>query len=148
MGRSVKRVPIDFNWPMKKIWPGYMICITSIMETYYPEEGDDLTEIFAKIMKCKYEDASDLTSIDPPTGDGWQMWEDTSEGSPMSPVFKTPEELARWLSNNEASAFGNQTATYKQWLEMINEGWAPCGVYTPETGLISGVQATQLKEGS
>lgn len=44
------------------------------------------------------------------------MYEDTSEGTPISPAFETPEELARWLADNEASAFGGMTATYDQWL--------------------------------
>ena len=34
------------------------------------------------------------------------MYEDTSEGTPISPAFETPEELARWLADNGASAFG------------------------------------------
>jgi hypothetical protein len=24
MGRTLKRVPIDFNWPLNKIWGGYL----------------------------------------------------------------------------------------------------------------------------
>lgn len=35
---------------------------------------------------------------EPPTGDGWQLWESVSEGSPISPVFATAEELAQWLA--------------------------------------------------
>ena len=62
---------------------------------------------------------------DPPKGEGWQMWETTSEGSPMSPVFSTPEELAHWLAGTGASSFGSSTATYEQWLGMIRAGWAP-----------------------
>lgn len=53
-------------------------------------------------------------STEPPTGDAWQMWETTSEGSPISPPFATPEELARWLADTGASAFGNQTATFDE----------------------------------
>ena len=56
------------------------------------------------------------------------MYEDTSEGTPISPAFATPEELARWLVDNDASAFADQTATYEQWLAMINRGWAPSAV--------------------
>jgi hypothetical protein len=64
-------------------------------------------------------------ATEPPTGDGWQMWENTSEGSPISPVFKTPEALARWLSDNGASTFGSSTADYDTWLNMIQStGWA------------------------
>lgn len=57
-----------------------------------------------------------------------QMYEDTSEGTPISPVMKEPEELARWLADNNASAFGGMTATYEQWLGTINRGWAPSAV--------------------
>jgi hypothetical protein len=33
---------------------------------------------------------------EPPTGDGWQLWETTTEGSPQSPVFATARGLADW----------------------------------------------------
>lgn len=49
-----------------------------------------------------------------------QMYETTSEGTPLSPVMKTPEELARWLADNNASAFGAKYATQEQWLSRIN----------------------------
>jgi hypothetical protein len=75
----------------------------------------------------------------PPTGDGWQMWETTSEGSPISPVFKTPERLARWLADNRASACGAETATYEQWLGMVRGGWAPSMV-GGSGGMRSGVE--------
>lgn len=57
-----------------------------------------------------------------------QMYEDTSEGTPISPVMETPEELARWLADTGASAFGNMTATYEQWLAVCRGGWAPSAV--------------------
>jgi hypothetical protein len=53
------------------------------------------------------------------------MYEDTSEGTPISPAFETPEELARWLADNEASAFASDTATYEQWLSVCRGGYAP-----------------------
>ena len=53
------------------------------------------------------------------------MYEDTSEGTPISPAFKTPEELARWLADNNASAFGSDTASYEAWLRVARGGWAP-----------------------
>jgi len=56
----------------------------------------------------------------------YQMYETTSEGSPLSPPMESPEALARWLVDNRASAFGNETATYEDWLDMIRgPGWAP-----------------------
>jgi len=77
---------------------------------------------------------------DPPIGDGWQMWETVSEGSPISPVFKTPEELARWLADTGASSCGTRTASYDQWLSMIRQGWAPTMIGRGST-LVSGVEA-------
>lgn len=58
---------------------------------------------------------------EPPVGEGYQMWETTSEGSPISPVFASPEELARWLADNKASWFGDATATYDQWMSLIGD---------------------------
>ena len=71
----------------------------------------------------------------------YMMYEDTSEGTPISPAFATPEELARWLADTGASAFGDSTASYEAWLRVANGGYAPSAVYTPEHGLQSGVEA-------
>lgn len=77
---------------------------------------------------------------EPPKGDGWQMWETTSEGSPISPVCESPEALARWLADNNASAFGSQGATYEEWLGMIRgPGWAPSAVQIDGGPIVSGV---------
>lgn len=71
-----------------------------------------------------------------------QMYETCTEGTPISPVMETPEKLARWLADNNASAFGDQGATYEQWLATCKSGWAPSAVFTPKTGLVSGVEGT------
>jgi hypothetical protein len=72
------------------------------------------------------------------------MYETCTEGTPISPAFATPEELAHWLADNGASAFGDLTATYEQWLCVAKSGYAPSAIYTPKTGLISGVEASTL----
>jgi hypothetical protein len=74
----------------------------------------------------------------------YMMYETTSEGTPISPAFATPEDLARWLADTGASSFGNDTATYEQWLNVCKGEFAPSAVFTTETGLISGVAATAL----
>ena len=68
------------------------------------------------------------------------MYEDTTEGTPISPAFETPEELAKWLADNGASSFGSSTATYEQWLPVCKGGWAPSLVFSSK-GLQSGVEA-------
>jgi len=67
------------------------------------------------------------------------MYEDTSEGTPISPAFATPEELARWLADNNASAFANDTATYEQWLSTCKRGWAVSAVMVAGGPMTSGV---------
>lgn len=68
------------------------------------------------------------------------MYETTSEGTPISPAFATPEELARWLADNGASSFGDSTATYEEWLSVCRGGWAPSAVMDAK-GFRSGVEA-------
>ena len=89
----------------------------------------------------KYEDLSEAwESIEPPEGEGYQLWETTSEGSPQSPIFKIPEDLARWLFDNKVSAFASQTCSYEQWLNFIRgPGWAPSAI-SDKNGLHSGVE--------
>lgn len=78
-------------------------------------------------------------NINPPSGEAYQMWETVSEGSPISPPFAMPEELARWLTETGASAGGSRTATYEQWLNLIHREWAPSMV-VDKNGLRSGVE--------
>lgn len=69
------------------------------------------------------------------------MYEDTSEGTPISPAFATPEELARWLANSGASSFAGYTATYEQWLATCKRGYeelAAIDELEAETGLAFG----------
>lgn len=69
----------------------------------------------------------------------YMMYEDTSEGTPISPAFETAEKLARWLTDTGASSFGTMTATYEGWLRVCNGGFAPSRVMGPGIGLVSGV---------
>jgi hypothetical protein len=59
---------------------------------------------------------------EPPAGDGWQLWETTSEGSPKSPVFATAEELAAWCAGN-ATAFADIRWTRAEWLRSFLGGY-------------------------
>lgn len=63
MGREIKRVPLDFAWPLDEIWSGYLLS----------------------------------EQVEPPEGEGWQVWETVSEGAPVSPVFTTGEDLVDYL---------------------------------------------------
>lgn len=70
------------------------------------------------------------------------MYETTTEGTPISPAFATPEELAHWLADTGASAFGDMTASYDAWLATCKRGWAVSAVMS-SAGLQSGVTALE-----
>jgi len=81
--------------------------------------------------------------IEPAEGIGYQIWETVTEGSPITPVFETPEELAEWAAANPYGA--DDGTTKEQWLKFIlGPGWAPSAVGNPITGeLMTGVQAIE-----
>ena len=68
----------------------------------------------------------------------YMMYETCTEGTPISPAFSTREGLARWLTDSEASAVGNQGASYEGWLRVCYGGYAPSFV-CDNTGIRSGV---------
>lgn len=117
MGRELRMVPA--NWEHPRDEHGYIPLMPG--------------EWFASVHKEWLESDQDYNE---PTADefmpNWateqrthfMMYEDTSEGTPLSPAFATAEELARWLADTNASAFADMTATYDQWLRTINRGFA------------------------
>lgn len=74
----------------------------------------------------------------PPSGDGYQIWQTVSEGSPISPVFATPEALATHMTTTR---WGADTGTpYETWLAFIRgPGWAPSMVANA-SGVRTGVE--------
>jgi hypothetical protein len=55
---------------------------------------------------------------DPPVGDGFQLWEDTSEGSPISQVFDTLDALCDWAETH-ATTFGSAKTSAAEWKRML-----------------------------
>lgn len=72
----------------------------------------------------------------------WMMYESVSEGTPISPAFATPQELCRWLVDNKASAFADQTASYDAWWAVCQEGSSVgSAALTTDGEWISGAEA-------
>jgi hypothetical protein len=154
MGREVKRVHLDFDWRDKTmdkegycdIWKGYILkpikcflCDGKSKNTKGKEcplcEGDGEVRPVIEPPECWLDKKN-----------GYQLWEDTTEGSPITPVFKTPEQLAKHLSEN--NVWGSCNTSYKAWLKMIKEeGSAPLGVIS-NGGMESGVEAIYGEEKS
>ena len=219
MGRELKRVALDFAWPLNKVWSGYecphqgecdkcdgtgstlaarrlgdlvsllmlsaedavsgkchpyfidaplhntsgKVCDASIMEltaglagrspSRFGHDAIDRWSAIRKIVAaagmpkawgtctaCNGEGVPpDIHALqeawkptEPPTGEGYQVWETVSDGSPISPVFATPDELARHMALA-------RDGSYEQWMKFITgPGWAPSAVYD-ESGFRSGV---------
>jgi hypothetical protein len=63
---------------------------------------------------------------EPPTGEGWQLWETVSEGSPISPVFDSAEGLAHWMSSPAYTWGAARPMAYSAALKFVQgPGWAP-----------------------
>lgn len=87
------------------------------------------------------EAAESWEGTDPPPGDGWQLWETVSEGSPISPVFATGEELAQWMSVSNRAGIGKPVPLDAARRFVESDGWAPTIIYTPERGVQDGITA-------
>jgi len=190
MGREVKRVTLDFSWPLNDVWPGflnphYVACpdcdgggysasynvihehigkllwdrrgdsdahvaaVTSFLAGRSRREsflGHDSIDSYSAAKKlgelaglpdgwhlcstCKGDavraDVKEAYEAwersDPPTGDGWQVWETVSEGSPISPVFETSDALVTWLVSE---GYSHAAAS-----RFVEGGWAPSMLMT------------------
>lgn len=151
MGREVRRVPADWQHP-KQSTPDWRT--GRMVERYKPlHEGEKYAPTAAGFMEkanaeglqeaIDYYGCPDKENYMPDwpaeQRTHFMMYEDTSEGTPISPAFATPEELARWLADTNASAFGSEGASYEAWLRVARGGWAPSMVITAEHGVQGGV---------
>lgn len=157
MGREVRRVPADWQHPLDETTGRFKPLLGCDFEESLREWNDE-NEKWSRgefpehageeSLRMSY---SEWNGDQPkrcdymPTWPAEQrthlmMYEDTSEGTPISPAFATPEELARWLVDNNASAFGSSTGTYEGWLRVARGGWALSMVATAD-GITSGVDA-------
>lgn len=59
-------------------------------------------------------------NYDPPLGIGFQLWETTSEGSPITPVFQTLEDLCVYAAVY-CSVSGDVKASAQKWREMLDD---------------------------
>jgi hypothetical protein len=84
MGREIKKVPKGFE---------------------HPRDAEGYFEPGAHLEPLWYAPEEDKTCF--------QIYENVSEGSPVSPVFETQEEMIDWLKNQ-----GNEEAVINQFIDM------------------------------
>ena len=152
MGREVRRVPANWQHPKDERYP----------DRYKPLYPGEDYERDKKNWEEAVAERGQQGAIEwcgnPPNLDDYMpnwpeaerthlmMYEDTSEGTPISPAFATPEELARWLADTRASAFGGDGASYEAWLKVARGGWAPSAVVSGGR-FMSGVEFEGQREG-
>lgn len=168
MGREVRRVPADWQHPKQQVPDWRTGRMVERYKPLYPGERyqpavDEWDEECAKWKAgwrpeyCTDAESRAMTyeqySGQRPHRDDYMpnwpaeqrthlmMYEDTTEGTPISPAFTTPEELARWLADNNASAFAGEGASHEGWLRVVRGGWAPSAVSVGGGLLVSGVDA-------
>lgn len=144
MGREVRKVPADWKHPKDERTGRYKPLFDGSRYAECKKEWLDM------LAEKGLQETLDYHG-NPPNAEDYMpdwpeaerthlmMYEDTSEGTPISPPFATPEELARWLTDNGASAFGSSTARYEEWLATIRDGFA-VGLVMDAKGLRSGVE--------
>lgn len=165
MGREVRRVPADWQHPIDPETGRFKPLFEGGNYADRLKEWNDENAKWSVGIFPEYADAEDRKlsysewAGDQPKSENYMpvwpdhecthimMYEDTSEGTPISPAFKTPEELARWLADNNASAFGSSTATYEQWLKVARGRWAPSMVVVG-TVVQNGVEFTAAAQGT
>ena len=163
MGREVRRVPADWVHPSKeKNIHGFPHQDSKVV---YQPMYDDSYANAAKTWNAEVLAWESLSQSNAHDGEFWewngdppdeeyyrpdwpeetrthyQMYETCSEGTPISPVMETPEELARWLTDNNASAFGRETASYEAWLRVAKGGYAGMETIYADGRIVSGVES-------
>lgn len=168
MGREVRRVPASWQHPKGEdgryvpLRDGYNKHLAEWDEEHHhwqlgevrdymrdgvhwrPREDGVVSEIFEEYAGARPDHREYMPDWPVEQRTHFQMYEDTSEGTPISPVFATPEELARWLADTGASAFADMAATYEQWLNTIHRGSAISMVINTGTGEIKSGVAAQV----
>lgn len=138
MGREVRKVPADWQHP-KDARGRY---VPLLGHTYAEELRRHAARDPAKYSADEYFGLIGLPSDYMPEFENathLMIYETCTEGTPITPAFATPEELARWAADNGASAYGSETASYEAWLAMIREGSVVGAVIVNGT-IVSGVQ--------
>lgn len=97
----------------------------------YSSGGDFREEEYKKYESgvCNWEDIAGEPPRYPnpddymPTGEWYQLYETVSEGCPLSPPFRTKEQLAKWLTENKD--FWDNQWTKEQAEAMLDIGYSP-----------------------
>lgn len=108
MSREIKRVPLDFAWPLKETWAGYA-----------ERRPCHACKACGNVSECKTCDGemTEPVRTEPPEGSGYQLWSVMGEGSPASPVFEEREDLLKWCVEH-ATFWAHFKGTLEDWRKV------------------------------
>jgi hypothetical protein len=161
MGREIRRVPLNYEPPRQTCqyihgWasdpcPGWH---------WHPQFAESYTRALAEWQdgKQRWESGEDPDALNHPdyTWEDWEgespdpayyrpewpegtplgycFYETTSEGTPISPVFATTDELAAWLVEHEGMSQDGAA-------RFVASGWVPSLISMPGVGVLTGMDA-------
>ena len=144
MGREVRMVPQDWKHPRgtsrgyKPLHDGYNKQKKEWDECLEERGYEAAVEWMNEVKKEDY-----MPDFPKEERTHYQMYENVSEGTPISPPLPTKEMLAQWLTDNNASSFGQYgRATYEQWFAAVSDGYVPSFVMTG-AGSMGGVESAK-----
>ncbi len=120
------------SWAMRALWYWPSIfgwCDPPVMVRHPPDESDKPPDYWMYRPRWKKRDQTH-----------YQLYQTVSEGSPISPVFATLEELATWAAAQEREVWvGVRGLSYDEWMRFLDCGYAPSMVVS-SAGIQSGVE--------
>lgn len=156
MGREIRLVASSWEHPKRNDTDSYQPQMSgayfkSAMEDYetalsewneHPEPGETF-ETWTRYSESGPEEKWYMPDWSEDEKTHMQMYENTSEGTPISPVFRRdqPDEMATWLFENGASTMGHMTTTKESWLKMIENGGYAVSMVISNGVMNSGVDA-------
>lgn len=140
MGREVRMVASDWKHPIDKthggfvpLYPGWRFEADAKLwdedaakweRGEYPDyaDEDDIKAGYLNWAGRRPDPKKYMPNWTPERAAFYMMYETATEGTPISPAFITPEDLARWLADTGANAFAGHTASYEDWLYVAKAG--------------------------
>lgn len=143
MGRQLRRVPANWEHPKKDDGSYqplhnefYGDALNEWMKEHKQWEDDTHPDLKEDLERKKEHPFFAMWDGNPPDVEYYhtkkyepnelthiQLYENTSEGTPVSPVFKASEleKLCEWAAEN-ATTFADFKASKEEWMKMLNEG--------------------------
>ena len=121
MGREIRRVPKGWKHP-KTLTSGY----TPLHDKPYSEAAADNEDYYRPEWKPE-----EMTH--------YQLYETVSEGTPISPVFSSLDQLEDWMVTNGDPVHG--AISRRAAREFCKSGYAPSMMFIPGRGLLGGIES-------